>query len=141
MFEYMISNVDWAMSSGPAGDNCCHNIKPISPTGGSLGFVPVPYDFDYSGLVDAPYAVVPDGVRAARVTQRVYRGYCIHNPQAVAAATELRRQTGAILAAIAAVPGLDAHSQRKAAGFLGGFFAQTATDQSVREHVVRRCRS
>ena len=140
MFEYLIANVDWAMSAGPEGDNCCHNIKPISPSGTALRFVPVPYDFDYSGLVDAPYAVIPDELRASRVTQRIYRGYCRHNPQALAAASELRRQMGPILAAVASVPGLDARSQRKATEFLRGFFAQAATDQSVSASILKSCR-
>ena len=39
----------------------------------------MPYDFDYSGLVDAPYAVPPDSIHLANVRVRRYRGFCLHN--------------------------------------------------------------
>ena len=77
VFEYMIGNLDWAMQAGPAGDNCCHNTLPIGP--GPSGLVPVPYDWDFSGLVDAPYATPPDSINVTSVRQRRYRGFCRHN--------------------------------------------------------------
>ena len=42
----------------------------------------VPYDFDFSGLVDAPYADPPEGIPVNSVRQRTYRGYCSHLSQA-----------------------------------------------------------
>ncbi len=48
LFQYMIGNTDWNLSKQ-------HNIKMLS-AGDTHGPIPVPYDFDYSGLVDAPYA-------------------------------------------------------------------------------------
>lgn len=35
----------------------------------------IPYDFDYSGLVDAEYAVPNEGLPIENVRQRLYRGY------------------------------------------------------------------
>ena len=137
LFEYMISNLDWSMSAGPAGDTCCHNVKPISGTGAAFAYIPVPYDFDYSGLVNAPYAVPPDG--DGSVTSRVYRGYCAHNPQALAAAALFRSQMSPMLAALNAVPGLEAGSKNKAANYLRGFFDQIATDQLVNDRILKRC--
>jgi hypothetical protein len=37
--------------------------------------LPVPYDFDNSGLVNAYYAIPSEVVGTTSVTQRVYRGY------------------------------------------------------------------
>ena len=92
--------------------------------------VPVPYDFDYSGLVDAPYAVPPDG-SARSVRRRDYQGYCRHNVEARAAAADFRAKRAAMLAEVAAVPGLDARSRRKATAYLEQFFADIATDRDV----------
>jgi hypothetical protein len=139
LFEYMVSNLDWSMSAGPAGSNCCHNIKPISPSGLAVAYVPVPYDFDFSGLVDAPYAVPPNGFPDGPVTRRVYRGYCAHNGQALAAAALFREQRSPMLAALDSVPGLDAGSKGKAANYLRSFFDQIATDQSINERILKRC--
>src|SRR5438477_6305839 len=60
VFEYMISNYDWSMRAGPQGTECCHNTRLLTNAPGGL-LLPVPYDFDFSGLVDAPYAGPPEG--------------------------------------------------------------------------------
>lgn len=41
--------------------------------------VPVPYDFDHTGIVDTPYAHPAEALNFATVKQRRYRGYCIVN--------------------------------------------------------------
>lgn len=48
LFQYMIGNDDWSMESP-------HNLAFIERPNGALPLI-VPYDFDFSGLVNAPYA-------------------------------------------------------------------------------------
>ena len=136
LFEYMIGNLDWSMRAGPAGEGCCHNSRLFGS--GPTGLVPVPYDFDYSGLVDAPYAVQPDGSPKS-VRRRNYQGYCSHNAEARVAAGEFRAKRAAMLAEVAAVPGLDPRSQRKAVSYLEQFFAEIATDQQFVDKVLKGC--
>ncbi len=137
VFEYMVGNLDWAMQAGPAGDNCCHNTLPIGP--GSAGLVPVPYDWDFSGLVDAPYATPPDSINVSSVRQRRYRGFCRHNGEARAAIAAMRNQQGPLMASFAAVPGMDPKTAKKASAYLGGFFADVATDASVEAKLLKTC--
>jgi len=68
LFQYMIGNLDWSVPER-------HNMKIMRKEGGSLP-VAVPYDFDYSGLVDAPYAVPPEGMGISSVRTRIFRGLC-----------------------------------------------------------------
>ena len=136
LFQYMIGNLDWSMRAGPAGEGCCHNHRLLA---GGPKLVPVAYDFDYSGLVDAPYAVPPEGIKVDSVRERLYRGYCIHNQGAVAAAAELRAQRPAIEALYVRIPGLAASTQRKALAYLGRFFGEIATDDSVRAKILKDC--
>lgn len=68
LFQYMIGNLDWSIPER-------HNIKIMLADDGSLP-IGVPYDFDYSGIVDAPYAVPPEGIEIPDVTTRVFRGLC-----------------------------------------------------------------
>ncbi len=141
MFEYMIGNLDWAITASPKGDECCHNSRLLAVPNGSnvaANLVPIPYDFDYSGLVDAPYAVPPDGSNVS-VRKRVYRGYCRHNVQARAAASDFRARRSALLAEVGNIAGLDERSRRKAAAYLEEFFADIATDQSVEQKLLARC--
>lgn len=122
VFEYMISNYDWSMRAGPAGTECCHNARLMSTAPSDL-LTTVPYDFDYSGLVDAPYSVPPEGIPIDSVRQRTYRGYCSHLPQARTVAADLSSRRGEFLGVFANIPGLDPGTQAKAAGYLQGFFA------------------
>jgi len=138
LFQHMIANHDWAMNAGPAGDECCHNAKLIG-TAAPGSVVPVPYDFDFSGLVNAPYAVPPDALRIDRVTQRVYRGYCMHNAEAIAAAREMRAAQLRILGLLGQIPGLSPKKQQSAAAFLARFFADIGSDADVGAKVLRRC--
>ncbi len=68
LFQYMIGNLDWSVPER-------HNIKIMRKQDGSLP-IAVPYDFDYSGLVDTPYAVPPEGIDIESVRTRVFRGLC-----------------------------------------------------------------
>jgi hypothetical protein len=121
VFEYMISNYDWSMRAGPKGQECCHNSKLIKAPTSSQVF-PVPYDFDWSGLVDAPYAGVQEGVNIDNLRQREYRGYCAHQAAARAFAAQIASRRAEFVGLFATIPGLQPREQAKAASFIQGFF-------------------
>lgn len=66
LFEYLIGNTDWSVAG-------LHNVELV--TSDTL-YVPIPYDFDFSGAVNAPYATVDPRLSIRRVRDRLYRGYC-----------------------------------------------------------------
>jgi hypothetical protein len=138
LFQHMISNHDWSMRAGPVGDDCCHNARLIGTLGPGT-VIPVPYDFDFSGLVGASYAMPPEELHINSVRQRFYRGYCNHNPQAAAAAVQIRAARPALLNALAQVPGLEERTRARATSFLDGFFGDIATDASVNNKITGRC--
>ncbi len=69
IFELMISNVDWNI-----GKPMMHNAKLIT-IGTSLP-IPIPYDFDFCGVVNTNYAAAPPNLPIQSVRQRLFRGYC-----------------------------------------------------------------
>lgn len=75
LFQYLIGNTDWSMLSA-AADACCHNTVPFKR---DQTFVPVPYDFDFSGLVNASYADPNPRLKIRNVRQRLYRGPCVRS--------------------------------------------------------------
>jgi hypothetical protein len=71
IFQYMISNVDWNI-----GQPMMHNVKLI--TIGSGQPIPIPYDFDFCGMINTSYAAAPPNLPIQSVRQRLFRGYCRH---------------------------------------------------------------
>jgi hypothetical protein len=134
VFEYMISNYDWSMRAGPKGEECCHNSRLLAGGAGGL-LTTVPYDFDFSGLVDAPYAGPPEAIPVSNVRQRNYRGYCAHIAQARAIAAQLAPRRGEFTGLFATIPGLDVRNQARAAGFINGFFDDVASGRIFRSCV------
>jgi hypothetical protein len=134
VFEYMISNLDRAMTAGPAGEDCCHNSRLMGPegaTGASTGLIPVPYDFDETGLVNVPYAAPPDGIRVADMKERRYRGFCAHNEEAKAFLTQIATRRDSLLALLGETPELTDRTRRKAASYLGDFFQEAGSPSKV----------
>jgi hypothetical protein len=138
LFQHMISNHDWSMRAGPAGQDCCHNAELIGPlaTGTTI---PVPYDFDFSGFVDAPYATPPDELNISNVRQRFYRGYCVHNSDVLAAARQMREERPQLMAAITSTPGIDPRTASRGIAFLDGFFNDIASDEAVNANILKHC--
>ena len=139
LFEYMISNIDWSMHAGPVGDECCHNVRLLTAVPGRPPYIPLAYDFDYSGLVDAPYAVPPQGIRVANVRQRLYRGYCRNNGQMLIAAAEFRAKRPELEAVYSRIPEMSARTRSKALAYLSGFFNDIATDDMIRAKLFKTC--
>lgn len=138
LFQHMLANHDWSMRAGPAGENCCHNAKLVGLAGEGRS-IPIPYDFDFSGFVDAPYAQPPAQLDLRSVRQRKYRGYCRHNAEVAAMVKTFRDKRPAIEAELRAVPGLDPRTATGAIAFLNGFFDDIATDQAVEANILKRC--
>ena len=66
VFQYMIGNADWQLFTK-------HNLK-IFQKEGANKFIIVPYDFDYSGLVNNAYALPNPDYHQKSVRDRVYIG-------------------------------------------------------------------
>jgi hypothetical protein len=140
----MIGNLDWAFLAGPAGSDCCHNSRFIAARGATpasaSGIVPVPYDWDYSGLIDAPYSGVPEGVPIQRLTDRYYRGYCASNGEIGAVVEEFRAHRAEMMAVINGEARLKPNFRAKSARFLDGFFTLLDDPARVQSQIIGRCR-
>jgi hypothetical protein len=73
VFQYMIGNTDFAFGA-------LHNVE-IYQRNDTGDYLPVVYDFDFSGAVNARYATVDPQLRIHSVRDRLYRGYCVPNEQ------------------------------------------------------------
>lgn len=142
LYQFMIGNVDWAALRGPDPEECCHNVKLIGPeplTDDDF-IIPLPYDFDSAGLVNAPYAAPPDGLPIKKVTQRLYRGLCMNNDTLESARQQIVGQKAAIMALIEGDERLNSSSKAKASRYLGDFFEIAEDPKDFDKYVISKCR-
>lgn len=74
VFQYLIGNTDWSPFEKSTSGSCCHNGRLVGTMAGPVFLVP--YDFDLSGVISAPYARPAPEVGVRRVSQRRYWGIC-----------------------------------------------------------------
>ncbi len=71
IFNYMIGNFDWSVP----GQHNLKIIKPLVLDTAQKG-ISIPYDFDWTGLVDASYAVPAEFIGVENVRERLFLGVC-----------------------------------------------------------------
>jgi len=67
LFQYMVGNTDWDMVY-------FHNVTLMR--GGDGIYIPMPYDFAFTGLVAASYAKPDEQLGLRTIKDRMYRGFC-----------------------------------------------------------------
>ena len=136
LFQYIISNTDFSIIAAVKGDSCCHNSVLLE--GPDETYLPVPYDFDRTGLVDPPNGEPAEELGQRNLRDRLFRGFC-RDPQyldaAIEAADELRPQFEAL---IAQQPDLSDRMKTKATDFLARYY-RTVQDPKRREAKLK-CR-
>lgn len=132
LFQYMIGNLDWSVPER-------HNIKIMRKEGGSLP-VAVPYDFDYSGLVDAPYAVPPEGMGITSVRTRIFRGLC--REQGYSGEIQFfKTLQPKITNEVNQADYLEEKSRSDVLDYINGFYKDINNPSTVKEKIDRACRA
>lgn len=138
LFAYLISNVDYSIVDGPGEEECCHNAKVLIDGAGR--YYPILYDFDNSGLVDSSYSTPQEALGQYRVTQRLYRGICIHN-EAARDARALFIDNAATIAALFEDDAiLSSRQKRKIQRFLEEGFDTFREDEAFEKEIINECR-
>jgi len=140
LFQYLIANLDWAATAGPQGEHCCHNGKLIGAGPDERPVYVIPYDFDSSGLVDAPYAAPPTRLGVRSVTDRLYRGFCSHNAAIPAALERFRSHREEIIGLVETNDLLDIKESKETVRFLEAFYTSLETDADVQKQLIDKCR-
>lgn len=138
VFHYMIGNTDYSPVAGPKDDECCHNADLFAAADGQV--YPVPYDFDMSGMVDAPYATPNPKFKLRSVRQRLYRGHCLHNaflPDTVQAFQDKRESLYALVSNEPALSNRTAKSMQK---YLDSFYDDISDRKRLDREIIRACR-
>lgn len=131
-YLYFIANTDIAVRT-------LHNVEIITMPDGQN--VPVPYDFDMSGVINAAYAGVDPKLPIKNVRIRLFRGFCDHEPAYATAFDLFRERRPAIEALYSDAVGqlLSPTTVRSTLKYFGEFYEDIATPESVRKRLFADC--
>ena len=132
LYQYMIGNLDWSIPKR-------HNVKIMLADDGSLP-VGVPYDFDYSGIVDSPYAVLPEGIEIPDVTTRVFRGLC--RDQGYSSTIQFyKTMQPTLMEEVKNASYMDEKSRSQALKYLQEFYLDINDPRVVKKDIDQACRA
>ncbi len=137
VYEYLIANTDFSLILGPLDDNCCHNAVLFSS--GGAPYTPIPYDFDFSGLVNAPYADPNPRLKIRSVTQRLYRGRCINNELLEGTFAYFLEKESDIRSLVTDLEALDDKNRKSITKFLDRFFKDISDPKAKERKFVKKC--
>lgn len=139
VFQFMIANTDWSVAYKEEDEDfCCHNAIMVGTMVGPV--YPIPFDFDWSGVVDAPYARPNPLVGTRSVRQRRFWGVC--KPQAVleGAFPVFNEKREEIYALYSGQEGLEEEQVRKTLEYYDEFYEIINDGGKVRSRMMEDCR-
>ncbi|MEN8790036.1 MAG: hypothetical protein ABF293_01165 [Flavobacteriaceae bacterium] len=138
ILQYMIGNTDFSNAYQ-------HNTKLIFTS--EKKTVPIPYDFDLSGLVNASYAVVSEvgnqSLPITHVTERLYRGYKRNVQLLKQVRQEYLGRQGQMMAEVDNLKPLfeNIREYQEARDYLSSFFIILANQEKFKKEIENRART
>jgi hypothetical protein len=128
VFAYYLGNTDWSLYS-------LHNIRLVI-----LGdrYVPVPYDFDWSGVVFARYAKPDPRLGIPTVQDRLFRGPCLTPADLAPILAKYNEHRADIKALYARLP-LDDGYRRRAMDYIDDFYHVIGDQRQVKRELIETC--
>jgi hypothetical protein len=131
LFEYMVANTDVSLYA-------LHNLILVQTKNGMRYMVP--YDFDYSGLVDAQYAVAGKNLGITSVRDRLYRGPCKTAAEFEPYFARFRAAKPTIMALYDTIPELPQSYRTKSKSYLEEFYKTLDRPSEFKKTFVDTCK-
>lgn len=132
VFQFMIGNTDWSVLG-------FHNVKVylVNPREPPLA---VPYDFDWAGLVNTPYAVPHSHLHIRNVRQRLFMGHCRTEEEFEAVFDRFRAVENDLYALFRGFDLLGGRVAEDAVEYLEDFYGLIDNPRAVRRSILRICK-
>jgi hypothetical protein len=132
LFQFLIGNTDWSAVR-------FHNVKLVRV---GWDYLPIPYDFDFSGLVDAPYAGPSPNLahRIRTVRERLYRGICSDRIDFQDLFSRFNERREDILDLVRTQPCLRDRSIRMATNYIEEFYEIINDEHEADWQILSACR-
>ena len=133
LFEFMIGNTDWSVTG-------LHNMKIIK----SKDFTkpnpyPVPYDFDYSGMVNAAYAIPSEILGIESVRERKYWGVCLPEENVMNAKAIFLSRKSSFYKLVQEFPYIEKSVKRGMVDYMDSFYRILDSDYLLDREVLSGC--
>ena len=138
VFQYMIGNTEYSLYIAEPGKTCCHNSKLMSASMGAP-YTPLPFDFDFAGIVNARYAQPNPRYDLKNVRQRLYRGLCENNDLLPDTFQLFVDKKDAIYSVVDQLELLTSRSRRDTTWYLNAFYNQILNPKRVRTRFISDC--
>ena len=134
-FQYLIANIDWSTTF-------MHNTKVILISD-PIKYIPLTYDFDMSGFVNAPYAVLNPDFDMTNVRDRIYRGFCRSNNDVLFyVRDQYLQQEETVFKIMAKYESLlDKRDYASLVRFVSDFFKIIKDDKLFKSEILDKCRT
>ena len=133
-FQYMIGNTDFTV-------NGRHNIKLLKYTDFTKPLlVPIPYDFDFAGLVNSDYANPAEILNIENVTQRYFLGMCRSDYEYLKVMDVFKDKRDEMYHFIESFEYLDNRSKREILNYLDEFFKEISKPDFIEKKLRKTCR-
>lgn len=130
-FQYMVGNTDWAVTT-------LHNIRLFSIYPDKPPYV-IPYDFDWTGAVDAHYAIPLPRFGTESVTERIYRGQCRPMEEFMELADFFNTKRDAIFDLVNTFPLLPRREKRKLERYYKDFYRIINNERRLSSEIMGSC--
>ena len=137
VFAFMIGNTDFSPIAGPPGSACCHNFVLFGD--GDEPILPVAYDFDQSGFVDAPYAQPNHRFGIRSVRQRVYRGRCANNEYLPESIEKFQDARDDLYTLVMEQEGLEDRVRKDLVRYMDAFYDIIDDPRQVKRQLIDKC--
>jgi hypothetical protein len=124
LFQYMIGNTDWSLVMN-------RNVKLFRKADGKL--VPVPYDFDFSVFVGAPYTRPNMDVGQTVKMERIFMGHAANAGDLYSTCSYFRSKKQALIDIIRRFNLLSEESREGLVQYLDSFFTIIQSQESVQK--------
>ncbi len=99
----------------------------------------MPYDFDHSGIVNAPYAHPAEELELNSVQERYFFGNCLRAEDATPYVNRFMELKEKIYAVITSSTLLDAKTIRSTTSFLDDFYKNLSNPKSLDKYLANSC--
>jgi hypothetical protein len=135
VFNYMIGNTDWSIRG-------LHNVVVLSQSHSErpeLGLV-VPYDFDFSGLVNANYSTPAHYVDIKSVRDRFYLGPCRSKEDFQTVLQEFLEKKEELYKVVSEFPYLSERSKKDILNYLNDFYSTFDKRNTIIYNLMSNCK-